>query len=85
MTLVASEHLCMKLMTERYVSDALDLIEDGFLKGLHFMAQPALRRRKRLLSIVACAAISPLINRIHGHPAYSLLHWKDSHVALFAA
>jgi hypothetical protein len=62
MTLVAAEYLRMKLMTERYISDALDLVENGFLKSLHFMAQPAFGGRKRLLSIVACAAVSALIN-----------------------
>lgn len=85
MALVAGKHLRMKLMTERHVSDALNFIKDGFLKGLHFMAQPAFGRRKCPLSIVARAAVSTLINRIHGHSAYSLLHRKDPHVALLAA
>jgi hypothetical protein len=83
--LVAAEYLRVKLMTERYVSDALDLIEDGLLKGLHLVAPSALRRRKCPLPVVARAAVPALINSIHGHATHSFLHLEDPHMALFAA
>ena len=38
MTLVTTEDLGVKLVAERGIPDALHLVRDGFLKGLHLMA-----------------------------------------------
>ena len=85
MALIAGVYLGVELVAERDVPDAFDPVVHRLLKGLHLVALRAFRGGKGLFPVMTRAAVSPLINRVHGHTAHSLLHLKDTHMAFFAA
>lgn len=85
MALVATEYLGVKPVAERYAAHGLDLVGNGFLKRLHLVASSALRGRKCFPPVMTGPAVSPLIDGVHSHFTRTLLHLKDTCMAIFAA